>query len=244
MKLQSVIWIFVIYYLVCITSSSAKPERKRRHALCTHKEPMDATGSYEGPWPSNIKYNITHYTSDMPEEKIRRIIKDALGTWTKVLPLTFEFTTGKGDLEFRFGSGGHFGCPWPFDGPGNLLAHAQPPRYGAFTHYDDDELFGEWTQQYIDNGRRPFMWDLRSLVIHEVGHYLGLGHSPDRDDIMYPMYSDPIKDGKFVPAKPSKNDVYVAQQIHGARNGRYAREVPPPVPRVGRMLLDVPPPMP
>ncbi|MFH4980649.1 hypothetical protein AB6A40_007358 [Gnathostoma spinigerum] len=256
MIFPSAVWVLVIYSLVCTASSTVRSGRMKRHAVCGYHKPLDqrADLASAGPWPSVVKYNITKYTKDMPEDLTRRILEESVKVWSAVIPVDFQYTTGKADLEFRFGPGSHSGCPWPFDGPGNLLAHAQPPRFGGFIHFDDDELFGEWSQDYIENGDLPFSWDFRSVAVHELGHYLGLDHSPNEQDIMLPSYKDPEENAVFKPAGLSPNDIYRAQTIHGSRSGGSHRSrrslinahgsVPMISPRVGKIVDGIPEPIP
>ncbi|MBA0700588.1 hypothetical protein Goari_022074 [Gossypium aridum] len=84
------------------------------------------------------------------------------------------------DIVMGFHRGFH-GDNSPFDGPGNVLAHAFAPQDGRL-HYDADE---NWS---TNNAIRPNQIDLETIAIHEIGHILGLGHSQDPNAIMYAYY--------------------------------------------------------
>jgi len=62
--------------------------------------------------------------------------------WSQVSALTFsETSSSAADIEISFGAGYH-GDLWPFDGPGNTLAHVVSPGGRIGAHFDEDET---WT---------------------------------------------------------------------------------------------------
>jgi len=67
--------------------------------------------------------------------------------WSQVSPLTFSemsLTSGEPDIKINFVAGKHTEDPYPFDGPGRVLAHAFQPGRGIYgdAHFDEDE---QWT---------------------------------------------------------------------------------------------------
>jgi len=75
-----------------------------------------------------------------------------------------------------------------FDGPSGVLAHAYQPgtaaifsngTLGGDVHLDNDE---NWTLDGIGG------FDLATVLLHELGHSLGLGHSDDIMSVMFPFY--------------------------------------------------------
>ena len=74
----------------------------------------------------------------------------------------------------------------PFDGRGGVIAHASPPTRGRF-HYDVDEPFA------VGAVRGAF--DLQTVALHEIGQLLGLGHSEERDAIMFASIDQGVTKG-------------------------------------------------
>ncbi|XP_054159286.1 matrix metalloproteinase-14-like [Oppia nitens] len=152
----------------------------------------------------NITWKVTQYsTQDNLREKdkhIDKLMKYALHEWSKHSGLNFIHERGdkKAMIEIGFKVMDHRDGN-PFDGPGRTLAHAFFPQFGGNTHFDDHE---RWS---ID-GKRGV--DLLSVAVHEFGHALGLGHSDNKDSLMYPTYA-----GKRSELK--KDDINGIQMLYG-----------------------------
>ncbi|KAK8597591.1 hypothetical protein V6N13_094994 [Hibiscus sabdariffa] len=113
-------------------------------------------------------------------QDLRGLIARAFRKWANVSPFRFtEVAQGtRADIRIGFYRRDH-GDGSPFDGPGRVLAHAFSPEDGRF-HYDAEE---NWST----NPTRSQV-DLESVAVHEMGHNLGLGHSKDRNAIMFPTF--------------------------------------------------------
>jgi hypothetical protein len=95
----------------------------------------------------------------------------ALGRWGAVCAVTSERAPDYAGASLRVTSG-------PVDGPARVLAYAEVA--GVRLVCDDAEDWG---------GRI----DLRRVLLHEVGHILGIGHIA-AGNLMAPVYSDQIAD--------------------------------------------------
>ncbi|ELW64943.1 Matrilysin [Tupaia chinensis] len=143
----------------------------------------DVPENPQGPkWTSSVvTYRIASYTRDLPRFQVDQIVAKAFQMWGKVIPLNFrKVERGIADIILRFAVGVH-GDPYPFDGPGNTLAHAffPGPGLGGDAHFDDDETWTDGRGRGIN-----FLY----TATHELGHSLGLPHSSNPKSVMYPTY--------------------------------------------------------
>ncbi|XP_021484220.1 stromelysin-2 [Meriones unguiculatus] len=158
-------------------------------------------------WRKNhITYRIVNYTPDLPRESVDSAIEKALKVWEEVTPLTFSrISEGEADIMISFAVGEH-GDFYPFDGPGQSLAHAYPPGPGFYgdVHFDDDE---KWTLG-------PSGTDLFLVAAHELGHSLGLFHSDKKESLMYPVYKFSASAARV---QLSQDDIEGIQSLYGPR---------------------------
>ncbi|XP_051117354.1 metalloendoproteinase 1-MMP-like [Andrographis paniculata] len=96
------------------------------------------------------------------------------------LTTRFTFTrvadNATSDIVIGFFSGNH-GDGAPFDGNGGVLI-SPCLMEGFIMMYVAGE---NWVNGAVQGG-----FDLQTVVLHEIGHLLGLGHSQDSSAIMYP----------------------------------------------------------
>jgi len=134
---------------------------------------------------TELAYFIASLARSLPAETARAEILRALGEWARYVKIRFfpgDDEWAPRTLRILFASGQH-GDPYPFDGRGGVLAHAfypappNPEPIAGDVHLDNDEPWN--VGDYID---------LYSVILHELGHALGLGHSDKPGTVMYPYY--------------------------------------------------------
>ncbi|XP_031623107.1 matrix metalloproteinase-2-like [Contarinia nasturtii] len=136
-----------------------------------------------------LTYYIQNWSPKVGEDKVAEGMKKAFKLWSKYSNLQFvRVFESNADIIVSFGSRYH-GDIYPFDGPGSVLAHAFFPyslgSLGGDIHFDNDENWKENASNLNDGV------DFTSVAIHELGHSLGLAHSPIFSSIMFPYYKGP-----------------------------------------------------
>ncbi|NXW97648.1 MMP7 protein, partial [Larus smithsonianus] len=152
---------------------------------------------------TSLTYKIFNYTPDLPVKKVVNAIKRALAVWSDVTPLEFKRVyIRSADIVIGFAYGAH-GDGYPFDGRGNVLAHAFGPGQGlgGDAHFDESERWSEYDQDI----------NLFLVAAHEFGHSLGLNHSDVRGALMYPIYSYTNPDTFTLP----EDDKQRIQKLYG-----------------------------
>ena len=165
----------------------------------------------------DINYFFVNDTNKLDGDSERELVRQAFGLWAQETPLTFTEVASRAEADIVIGwASGDHGDGDPFDGPGDVLAHASFPNpyddSQVFLHFDEDE---RWVNSESANV------DLLTVAAHEIGHTLGLAHSSDPSALMYPSYGGPHR---FL----DSDDIAGAQSLYGVASAPpEAPEAPP-----------------
>ncbi len=136
----------------------------------------------------HITYGFSNFTPRVDRNEVSTIVRETFNLWAAVTPLIFteENDVKSPDIRIGWYTEAH-GDGVDFDGYGKTLAHAfyPPPNNGinaGDVHFDDSET---WTLSLNPSQSEV---DLRSVLLHELGHSLGLNHSRLNSAVMYAYF--------------------------------------------------------
>lgn len=137
----------------------------------------------------DLSYFFANGTADIAANDEQRSVREAMLLWSLESPITFTETASEAgaDIVIKWVTGNH-GDDTVFGVPGAPLAHAFYPPPGTGTlpgdvHFDDGRA---WTTNFGTADTEPL--DLVTIAAHELGHSLGLEHSPVGSALLWHSY--------------------------------------------------------
>ena len=178
-----------------------------KSSRCGNKDKVANFVLSKGWAKQDLTFRIKNYPANtrLTEKEVSQVIERAFATWQEVSGLKFrKRSSGSADINISFEKADHG------DGeddrgfvPGEL-GHAFFPKHGGDMHLADSE---SWTDDEY-NGKNLF-----GIVLHELGHSLGLDHSKAKGAVMQAIYRgwDPF-------LRLDQDDIDGVTALYGDRN--------------------------
>jgi hypothetical protein len=153
---------------------------------------------------AHLNYVFGDLTPKVPDTTTESEILRALNTWSSVTNLIFQSGSdpaGARTVTIKFATGSH-GDQYPFASTSGVLAHTFYP-----VPVNPESIAGDMHLNANENWHAGGDVDIYSVVLHEAGHALGLGHTDSPGDVMYPYY----RKGMLL----SAHDIAAVQALYG-----------------------------
>ena len=203
-------------------------------ALTTNGATTQSIPTYGDGWDgpglgsATVYYYYSNVTMQLNAAQAQAEIARAMAQWANVVKVTWapgSGATAARTVNILWATYAH-GDAYPFDGPGGSLAHTfypvnpNPEPIAGDMHLDNSESWHIGTTT-----------DLFSVTLHELGHALGLGHSDNPNDVMYPYYK--------LTTGLAPGDIAAIQTLYAAQGTAAPAPTPTPAPTPGALTLTV-----
>jgi Matrixin/Bacterial Ig domain len=191
-------------------------------ALTTNGATVQSIPTYGNGWDgpglgaATVFYYYSNVTGQLNAAAAKAEIARAMAQWANAVKVTWApgtSVTANQTVNILWATYAH-GDAYPFTGPVGVIAHTfypanpNPEPIAGDMHLNDSETWGIGTNT-----------DLFSVTLHELGHALGLGHSDNPNDVMYPYYKQV--------SGLTADDITAIQTLYAAQPGPV---VPAPTP--------------
>jgi hypothetical protein len=165
-----------------VKSNASRGPTKLRLERLDDRLCMAASVGWDGAGQGNAA--LTYYVGETPANlgldraAVKATLEKALAVWSKVADIAFTETQRShqpNSMDFEFRS---------IDGRGGTLAQAYFPGDVNRSLIAGDVQFDMSESWEVGNGRGSAATDFLWVAVHEIGHALGLDHSPVRGSVM------------------------------------------------------------
>lgn len=156
------------------TANSPNP----RTCRCSRANVLAETVDYEWPRGTELTWSNQAYLPTLSDDQVDAEIAAGLAPWAAACGVAFRRVIDPDQARLLIVSGS-------VDGQWNILAETELPteRRADVRHRMTLDVAEAWTI--------GFLW---KVVMHEAGHFLGLGHAPDGvEAVMDAIYQEPLE---------------------------------------------------
>jgi len=159
------------------------PAGASAYSICTACVGWDGPGQGS----ASLTYYFGPLTQDngLTDNDVKAVVVAALNAWSQVAAVTWSETTSPNlsrsvDIGWSTGTYGPWGAPFP----SGALAVSYYPTPNNMEPLAGNIYLNDAYTWAVDGSD----YDIFSVVLHELGHSLGLAHSTDPTSAMYPVY--------------------------------------------------------
>lgn len=207
------------YNLTRSTSLNKETVKLMQSSRCGNHDKAIIVNNYRISSHKWLNRTITWQFIYETDQDVLSLARKAFGTWEKHANIKFIEVKSNPNIMLSFGLTKHYDyitnthCTDPFDGKGGTLAHANMPNLQQSSleiHFDTNEI---WNYGLIEDVDKTSLFD---VLVHEIGHSLGIEHSNHADSIMYAFYSEKMLTPSYK-LDITIDDMYAIQYLYGPK---------------------------